>query len=252
MNPELFHLHSEIELTHWWFVGRRAILGALVRELLGRERGTVVDIGCGTGANIASLSGDYRCLGVDTTPAAIDLARSRHPSVEFRLGAAPAVIGDMYPAADAFLMMDVLEHLEDDASTLAELVRPMRRGAVFLITVPADMRLWSTHDVSFGHHRRYDRESLGALWSGLPVTTLLLSHFSARLYPAVRAVRAITRATGGTFGSRGTDFAVPPPPVNGLLTRLFAGESARLVRAMRGDARPYARGSSLVAILRRT
>jgi SAM-dependent methyltransferase len=171
--------------------------------------------------------------------------------VEFVLGAAPGVLGELQGQADFFLSMDVLEHIDDDHHAFAELLATAKPGAHFLIMVPADPALWTGHDVSFGHYRRYDPHRLERLWQGLPATTVLLSWFNARLYPVVRAVRTVSRLRGKPFGRGSTDLAMPPLPLNAMLTRLFAGESDRLLETMAGRARPYPFGSSLIAVVRR-
>ena len=84
-----------------------------------------------------------------------------------------------------FLLMDVLEHVPDDFAFLSELLAASSPGAHFLITVPANPSFWSAHDESNGHYRRYEPDRLGRLWSGLPVTTRLLTYFNARLYPSL-------------------------------------------------------------------
>src|ERR1051325_5875784 len=107
MRPELFALHADIEERHWWFTGRRQIMRALVERVLSPTNSPlVVDVGCGAGSNIASLADAYRCMGVDTSDAAIALAKTRFPSVEFRLGLAPGILGDAAGRADLFMMMD--------------------------------------------------------------------------------------------------------------------------------------------------
>lgn len=252
MHPELFRLHAELEEKHWWFVARREIMRAVVHRVLPpRQDAIVVDVGCGTGANIASLAAEYRCVGVDTSSDAIALAKQHYPKVEFVLGEAPGILGDLAGRADLFLSMDVLEHIEDDHRAFSELFAAARPGAHFLVTVPADRALWSGHDVSFAHYRRYDPARLRRLWEGLPATLLFVSHFGARLYPLVRAVRTASRLRGKPFGKGSTDLALPPAPVNAALTRLFAAESSRLLSAMAGRARPYPFGSSLMAVVRR-
>jgi hypothetical protein len=85
----------------------------------------------------------------------------------------------------------------------------------------------------------------------LPVTTLLLSYFNARLLPLVRAVRARNQRRGRSAGAVGTDFWLPIAPVNWALTAVFAGEAGRLTRALSGKRQGYAAGASLVALLRR-
>jgi hypothetical protein len=70
----------------------------------------------------------------------------------------------------------------------------------------------------------------------------------------VRLVRAWTQRRGKAAGRAGTDFWLPSPPVNALLTAVFAGEATRLTAALRStnSFRPiYRAGASLVALLRR-
>lgn len=229
----------------------------IVRDLLaatvasGGDR-LVVDIGCGTGANLASLVADYRCLGADCSAEAIDLARQRFPAVEFRVGRAPEVIGDVWPEVRAVLLMDVLEHVEDDRSMFASIWRAAPKGCVFVITVPADPRLWSPHDEAFGHFRRYTAGQLIELWHGRSAESLLVSHFNARLLPLIRWARRLARAKGRASGRAGTDFRMPPRWLNSLLTRVFYGERRRLLAVLSGRrGREYRAGASLIALLRK-
>jgi len=252
MQSEQFHLHAEIEQRHWWFVGRRRILARLAAEAVPPGSGALaIDVGCGTGGNIAALADAYRCVGIDVSSEAVELARRRFPRVQFLAGRAPADLGALAAQARLFLLTDVLEHIEDDRAAFSELLSAASPGCHFLLTVPADPALWSQHDETFGHYRRYDRARFEAVWAGLPVSVQLLSYFNARLLPVIRCVRAWNRRRGRASGAAGTDFRVPSPPINALLTRYFAGEARRLVGAMHGCRAPYRAGASLVALLQR-
>ena len=82
MTPEQFELFAQIEHVHWWFVARRRIMKELVtRAVPSTGRGDAVDIGCGTGGNIAALADRYRCVGIDESEQAIAHARARFPGV---------------------------------------------------------------------------------------------------------------------------------------------------------------------------
>ena len=253
MQKAQFDLHATIEERHWWFVGRRRILRSLVASVLPPSRKSlIIDVGCGTGANIAAFAGGYRCVGIDTSADAIAHARSRFPSVTFLNGMAPDDLGDLAGQADLFMLTDVLEHVEDDKGMLARLLASVRPGAHVLLTVPADPSLWSNHDVSFGHYRRYTRQTFRAVWKGLPVRPRLVSAFNSRLFPVVKAIRTMNRLRNETSGDAGTDLALPSGPINKILTGFFAGESKRLVDVIsRRGAKPYCSGVSLVAILLR-
>ena len=252
MRAEQFDLHADIEDRHWWFVGRRRIMSRLLREVLPPSPDTtVVDIGCGAGGNLAAIARDYRCVGIDPSGHAIDLARRRFPGVGFVHGFAPRDLVAEMASARAVLLMDVLEHVEDDRRLLSDVVAATPAGAVLLLTVPADAALWGPHDEVFGHFRRYDLAGFGRLWAGLPVGEMLVSYYNSRLYRAVRAVRAMGRLRGRALGHAGTDFRMPAPPLNAALTRVFAGEADRLVEALHQRRRGFARGVSLIALLRR-
>jgi len=253
MQTEQFQLHADIEEHHWWFLARRTILGRLVRQVLPpSSETTIVDIGCGTGANIASFAEDYHSVGIDTSNEAVRWARERFPKVQFLVGRAPEDLGDLMGQARLFLLNDVLEHVPDDFAMLSELLAAARPESYFLITVPADESLWSTHDESFGHFRRYDRQRFERLWADLPVEPLLVSHLNARMYPLIRAIRAFPWRRGRAWGRAGTHFWMPPAPANRLMEATFAGEVKVLEDLLAGCRKHgYRRGSSLLALLRR-
>jgi len=253
MQTEQFQLHADIEQKHWWFVGRRRIMCRLIAEVLPPSPdATIVDIGCGTGANLAALADRYHCVGIDTSAKAVELAAERFPDVQFVAGYAPDDLGELAAQARLFMLMDVLEHVADDFTMLSKLVSVAVPGSYLLLTVPADQSLWSEHDESFGHFRRYDRERFEQLWADLPVSTLLVSYFNTRLLPVIRMIRSWNQRRGRTNGRAGTDFWLPPRPINCSLKNVFAGESRRLAGLLHDPKRgAYTSGASLVALLRR-
>jgi SAM-dependent methyltransferase len=253
MQSAQFQLHAEIEQQHWWFVARRQILTDVIHAVLPPSRETtIVDVGCGTGANLAGLADRYDCVGIDTSADAIRLAQSRFPGVKFIRGFAPRDLGSIVERARLILLSDVLEHVPDDFAMFSELLAAVQPGTFLLVTVPAELALWSEHDRAFGHYRRYDRQRLAQIWEGLPARPVFVSPFNARLYPVVKAVRRWSRVCGRSAGEAGTDFRMPASLVNEALSRCFSGERKRLSRLARGEAaRPYRRGVSLMALLER-
>jgi SAM-dependent methyltransferase len=251
VRPDIFALTADLEERHWWFTARRRIVKALIERILPPSRDSlVIDVGCGTGANIAALADRYGCLGIDPSEVAIGLARDRFPAVEFKVGSAPADLAESAERADLFLLLDVLEHVEDDFAQFSAIAAAARAGAHILVTVPADPSLWSGHDVSHGHYRRYTSDRLEMIWRGLPLRVRLMSYFNARLYPVIRTVRRVGRSLGTASGARETDLFQPPAPINGLLERIFAGETRTLVELLEGRReRGYGRGVSLIALL---
>jgi SAM-dependent methyltransferase len=254
LKSDQFQVHIAVEDRHWWFVGRRRILMDIVVALVppSPER-LVIDVGCGTGANAAAFAGLYRCIGIDVSQEAIDAAKARFPKVQFICGAAPDALGEAAGQADLFVLSDVIEHIEDEVSFVSDLIATMKPGALLLITVPADPRLWTQHDDSFGHFRRYLPGTLRKVWAGLPVAEVGVAAFNTRLYGVIKAIRFLNRMLGRTSGAAGTDFSMPAPPINDLLAKLLAGESGRLVARLKaGEWDAQSHGVSLIAVLRRT
>lgn len=255
MHRAHFDVLADVDQHHWWFLGRRAILREVLGGVLPADRKTlVIDVGCGTGANIAALANDYGCIGIDTAPEAIERARSRFAGVEFICGRAPDDLGDAVSRAGAVLLMDVLEHVEDDRAVFEPLVRAMQPGALLVLTVPADMRLWSRHDEGLMHFRRYDEAMLRTLWRDLPLQTVAVTHFCSRLYPLARISRTLGRMRDRLLPRpRAWDMRLPARPINAILQRTFAGEARTLRDLATGRRdRGYSRGVALLAILRRT
>lgn len=254
MQHEQYQLHADVECRHWWFVARRRIIRAMVNEILPPSPETIIlDVGCGTGGNIASLANDYQCIGIDTSDDAIELAKSCYPDVKFACGYPEEQLQDILPDVRLVMLNDVLEHVEDDFQLLSSLFAQTSPGTYFLLTVPADMELWSEHDESFGHYRRYDVERFQRIWRDLPAEELMTSHFNSRLYPIVRHLRRRNRQRGRASGDHGTDLSIPPYPMNKLLEEVFAGEQKRLLAKLSGEqVDGYASGVSLMTILRRT
>jgi SAM-dependent methyltransferase len=253
MKDDVFALHSRLERRHWWFRGRRAITIAIIDQIASVDPSVIVDVGCGTGGTVDALSKRYRCIGIDSSELAITTARALYPDAEFRCGVVPDDIQDLQPETGLYLIMDVLEHIEKDREFLERLVSFARPGSRFLITVPARQALWSQHDVTAGHFRRYEPADFRALWNDLPIHESLFSFMNRRLYPVIRAVRYLSRKMGRASGNAGTDFSLPHPAVNELLTRIFAGErKAVMSRWGRVGSSLGWPGVSLIAVLEKS
>lgn len=254
MNPEQTRLNASLEDRHWWFSARRRIVREIAHTLVPPSKDAlVVDIGCGTGGNSGALADEYDVVGIDASCEAIRLASQRIPGARFVCGDVPKALGGALSKARLVLVMDVLEHVEDDFALFSSVLAETKPGCHFLVTAPADPDLWSRHDEAGLHWRRYTRERLERIWRDLPVEKLVVTPFMSRLAPFVRAIRAMNNRLGRTSGEANTDVRVPNAIVNSALRSIFGGESRVLRRALeqRRDG-VYADGVSLLAVLKRT
>jgi SAM-dependent methyltransferase len=244
-----FHIHAQVEDHHWWFLARRSIVRSVLHVLVPpTQEKIVLDVGCGTGGNTAAFSNEYLCKGIDPVQEAIQFAKERYPSASYFCGYAPQDNPDDVAAAAAVLLMDVLEHVEDDFQLVSSLLACMKPGAYLVIMAPADPNLWSAHDKGFEHYRRYTIDRLRLLWKDLPVQERLVSYMNARLYPLVRLARLRKKA----LGPNDTDLRLPFAPINLLFRWMFEGEKKRLLQVLRGESNAvYKKGVSVFAVVQR-
>jgi len=253
VDDSLYRLHWELEQDHWWFAARRRIIVGVIDALFEEsERRTLVDIGCGAGGTVAALRHRYRCHGLDAAEQAIAYARKADPEGSYILGGVPEALVPLAADAGIFSLLDVLEHVEEDADFLKHVVEAARPGTHILITVPARKDLWSRHDETNHHFRRYEKDELTALWRGLPVEPRFITFFNSRLFPLIWVVRSIMRLSGKGFGESDTDLRMPGRLVNTVLKGIFGDEAGRIeALARRRPVAPYAFGVSLMAVLTR-
>jgi len=246
-----FEVHRAIEEKHWWFLGRRVILKQLINRLIPpSKQSLIVDVGCGTGGNAVAFDDEYQCVGIDPIPEAIEFAKERFPSVQFHCGYAPDDITDLMGRADVVLLMDVLEHVEDDFELVSKLLASMKPGAHLILMAPADLSLWGPHDRGFEHYRRCDLNRIRKTWEGLPVTEKICTYCNARLYWPIRFVRFLTRLRKKSIGPSDTDLSLPPKIVNALLLLLFSSEWRKIIGMLKGK-KGFRHGVSVFAVLKR-
>jgi len=159
-----------------------------------RSLRSVLEIGCATGELIAAvpLERGGRKVGIDISPANIEVARERFPAIEFRCGDARAVKTERF---DAVILSDVLEHVPDDAGLLRDAAA---LADTVLINLPLEdnwlnaWRAYGPSDVS-GHLRKY------ALADGLRLPERaglqVVAHAQVWIHetPAEEARRAVRR-----------------------------------------------------------
>lgn len=95
--------------------------------------------------------------------------------------------------ADLVLMMDVLEHVDDDVGMLQEYSAKVPPGTTFLISVPAFQSLWSGHDVFLGHRRRYRLEQLEACVRRAGLSVRTAAYFFGAVFPLAVVTRLASR-----------------------------------------------------------
>jgi SAM-dependent methyltransferase len=90
---------------------------------------------------------------------------------------------------DAVVMLNVLEHIEDDGAALAQVHRILKPGGVVVIEVPAGPHLYDPYDKALMHFRRYRSTELADKLRHLGFDVVRRSHLGFFLYPAFAMVK---------------------------------------------------------------
>ena len=117
---------------------------------------SVVDIGAGAGVfgiHLKKAVPEAQYFFIEPIP-------SLQASLSARFGSSAALDSSSSFQQSSFVMLDVLEHIDDDHGYLSDLKTKMPSGSLLIVTCPASMLLWSKWDVQMGHCRRYSRKGL--------------------------------------------------------------------------------------------
>jgi len=85
---------------------------------------------------------------------------------------------------DAIILLNVLEHIEDDATTLQQIYRILKPNGVLILEVPAGPHLYDAHDKICMHFRRYKLTKLCKLITAQGFKISNRSHLGTFIYPA--------------------------------------------------------------------
>jgi len=114
----------------------------------------ILDIGCAGGVAFDDFSRFGEVTGIEPDPQLANSTPRWHEHIHQRMFSSDYQPNEQF---DMITMLDVLEHIEDDVSTLEHLYSLLKPGGHAILTVPALKWLWSVHDEINLHFRRYNR-----------------------------------------------------------------------------------------------
>lgn len=166
----LTHLAGASNYTRW-----------IVEAVAPHLSGDILEVGCGTGSYTPHLARSGGAVtAVDIDPAFVAEARrvtESLPNVTVRH--ADATSDPLDGLFQSVVMLDVLEHIEDDAGFLRRLADRLASGGRIVIKVPAIPALHNSMDRAVGHYRRYDRVALQAVAGRAGLHVAHVEHFNA-------------------------------------------------------------------------
>ena len=179
----------ESEATHWWYVGRRAIIKESMKFIISRctdsqslQQRTILDFGCGTGFMMTVLAQFGKVKGFDSSPKSIELSRKRGIENTF-LCSDFTTISQSEEAFDIVTLFDVLEHVHEEEELLNCLKKIIKKNGYIFLTVPAYQWLWSGEDHVSKHLRRYTKSGLKKVLEKSNFTIERATYFNFWLLP---------------------------------------------------------------------
>ena len=223
MKEHTYPIMFRVEQAHWWYTGRRKILAGFVEAICRQvtdRRPRILDVGCGTGANLLMLAEYGDAEGVDISEDALAFCRERGLD-KVRLGA-----GEQLPyddgTFDLVTALDVVEHMDDDLAGLREMRRVLRPGGRVLLFVPTFMFLWGLQDDVSNHRRRYRLPQLRRVLEQAGFEIERTTYANITFFLPILMMRQLMRLTGIKAESENN---INVTALNGVLGSVFGAES---------------------------
>ncbi len=207
--------------SHWYYISK----GRAIRALIGdRHFARVLDVGAGSGVFSRQLTVE----GVADRAVCVDPNYTQAQMRTASTGRVSFVRGVTETDASLVLMIDVIEHVDDDVALVSNYARMAPEGARFVISVPAFNFLWSSHDDFLDHRRRYTLDTLQKTVVAAGLQPLSLRYFFGALFPAVAALRLADRALRGDKEASASALKAAPNWLNRSLVAIHDVERAAL------------------------
>lgn len=204
---------------HWYYQSKKKPLLQYLQSIISAEKKiNVYDIGAGSGFFSETILKKYplqieHVWLIDTGYTEQEIAASKNTRLQ-KVHTLPPVTNNAL-----YILMDVLEHLKEEATMLDTIHSTSKGNGNFFITVPAFQSVWSAHDIYLEHYRRYSRTTLMQLLVANGFKTKRCYYLYGSLFPFV----FIKRKLGYFFSSKNTtpnsDMKTLPNWLNTLLLK---------------------------------
>jgi SAM-dependent methyltransferase len=245
MRHHEYDIMASVQETHWWYRELRAHVLSVLAPVVGGQRATIVDAGCGTGwcyRAVRERWPDLRYIGVDVSSAALAYSRDRG------LTALAQGSVDALPlrseCADVVIALDVLYFATlNFERALGHCFRVLRPNGVLILNLPTFAILRGRHDDAVGIARRFRRPALRSALEAAGFKLLTATYWNAILFVPMLVWRWLSRWNEAAEPS--SDLAHSPKWLDPILGGALAAERA-LARHL---SLPL--GSSVLVVARR-
>lgn len=230
MQQHTYAIMNRVEDKHWWFVGRRLILESFLQQIIQKIRNPkseirILDVGCGTGANLEMLARFGAAEGVDVSDDALEFCRAKGLKTHKGLAEKLPFADESF---DLVTALDVVEHLDDDVAGLKEMNRVLKKSGRTLIFVPAFMWLWGVQDDISNHRIRYTKRQIVERLEKAGFEIERATYANWTFFAPILAGRVLMKITKIKPESENN---INVSALNGVLGKIFGAERFWLRRA---------------------
>ncbi|MFA6981615.1 MAG: class I SAM-dependent methyltransferase [Patescibacteria group bacterium] len=230
MNSREYAKMAGFEREYWWHKGRLRLVDALIRKYTAGKDLKILEIGCGTGEITEYLQRYGEVIGLDFSDEAIRFCKQRKLKNIFKRDITRLNVKeftDKYGKFDLILTLDVMEHIREDAMVFEKIKQMMKENGIYISTMPAYKFLWSEHDESLHHVRRYHSLEIRKKLESAGFKIIKKTYFVAAMFPVIAFFRMWSN-----FFTRNVEpqssYITLPKPLNDLMYEILKVET-RLV-----------------------
>ena len=204
-------------IDHWYYQSKSAALAKLIEGY--QLPRIVTDVGAGSGFFSKHLIREK--LAAEATCVDINYTHENTTSycgvnIHYRKKIDTT-------SANLFLLMDVLEHVDDDFGLLSYYVNLANDDSIFFISVPAYQFLWSNHDIFLEHKRRYSMKQIKNLVERTDLVIEKCCYFYGFIFPIILLVRMFTKFFNASKKPT-SNLSLSPPFANFILKKICLSE----------------------------
>lgn len=212
MDSEYGQKYRNLYEYHWWWRARERYVLDCIASLNLPVDAKILDIGCGDGLFFEALCAYGTPFGIEPDES---LLSNRWRDNIYTLPFDEQLKLDQQ--FDLVLMLDVLEHLDDDLGALKAVSQLLKPGGKFIATVPALMSAWTAHDQVNHHRRRYRLGGFRTLLTSAGLSVRLCRYYFVWTYLPKFMLSVKERLFGQ--GTSETQTQIPSRMVNQVISK---------------------------------
>jgi 2-polyprenyl-3-methyl-5-hydroxy-6-metoxy-1,4-benzoquinol methylase len=197
---------------YWWNLARNKIIAESLKKYL-LKNDPILEVGCGKGIVTNYLKSlGWNIIGID--PGIPSEAKVEERHIMYGKKTSDLSLKNRQNIK-VLALFDVIEHVRNPASFLAEHLKVLPCVKRIIVTVPARQELWGNFDDYYGHYRRYSMKQLDNEMMSIGMKPIMKEYFFRLVYLGIYFSKSIKR-------SRAVVFKAPQASGSEWIHRLFA------------------------------